>query len=143
MKKLTYDQIMRLEGRELGMAIAQAKGIEIVTNLTGCVYYDNAIDALVYPGYWLKHGRFSYGGMIPLPNFQERAGYALGLCNDLRADGFDVDITFRPGLEHGCRIAPRGEINTKNVIFVSAPTTELAVFRAYVLLRHKQLADGE
>lgn len=48
----------------------------------------------------------------------------------MRQDGYDVDVTARPKLEYGCRIAPRGEFNTPLVVFEAAETAPLAICRA-------------
>jgi hypothetical protein len=44
------------------------------------------------------------------------------LARELREQGYDVDLTFRYGLEHGCRLAPRGVFNDPSrVVFISGP----------------------
>lgn len=44
-----------------------------------------------------------------------------------RSVGFEVDVTARPDLQYGCRIAPKGEWNTCRVSFRSADTAPLAI----------------
>jgi hypothetical protein len=65
--------------------------------------------------------------LFGLPKYSEDLEPAMQVALKIMATGKDVDISMRPGWEHGCRISPRGEFNTPNVVFKTAPTVPHAI----------------
>lgn len=61
------------------------------------------------------------------PDYSSFIDYAWRVVEKLRKQGYDVDVTARPGLEWGCRVAPRGEFNTPDVHFVAASDAPHAI----------------
>jgi hypothetical protein len=56
---------------------------------------------------------------------------AYDLVLKMKAAGYDVTITEQPGWETGCRVAPRGEFNTLNVIFETGDTAISAIQNSF------------
>ena len=65
-----------------------------------------------------------------VPYYSRDIAAAWQVVEKMREEGLDIDITVRPKIEYGCRVAPRGECNTDNVVFLASTTAPLAICRA-------------
>ncbi len=68
---------------------------------------------------------------VPWCPYSDRT-QALDVAERLRDLGFDVDLTLKPEVTYGCRVAPRGVFNTSEVIFNDAITLHRAIVRSAI-----------
>lgn len=134
------EEILKLSGRELDVLVAEARGAAVVRNLTAGVYWDEELEAAVYPGYWFAHARTRDNALVQLHHYHRDIYVTKSLLKELSSAYFGVTIYMHDYSDNVLLVClPRcgdGEISAP--FSVEGSSLEDAICKAFILHKKRQ-----